>query len=259
MGTARDLELISYDGVVLDAREWLPDEDPAAWCLLVHGIGGEKTEDARYERLASRLAEHGRASLAFSFRGHGASEGSASSVTIASEMTDLLSAINYVRTRTSDYAIVAASFGAVSTLALLRSLSNQLPRRLVLWNPVLDLRDTFLEPTLPWGVETFGAENIRKAELTGTLQLASLGPLPYVLFAEMTRYQPWADFAQLDIPTLVAHGDADQTVSFEVAERVAASRASARMLRIEGAEHGFSRPDEDQILAASTLSFLLDE
>lgn len=256
MPTARDLTITSYDGVDLDAREWLPDGPPASWVLLVHGIGGEKTEDDRYERLAVALAGRGIASFAFSFRGHGRSTLDGRSVTIAGEMNDLLTALNHVRARGTRYAIVAASFGTVSTMALLNSGTDDLPWGIVLWNPVLDLHDTFLEPHLPWGIAAFGRANIAAAEPVGLLPFGSLGQVPYVLFAEMRRYDTPADFAALDVPTLVIHGSGDQTVSFDVARRVAASRPSASFLEIVGAEHGFSRPHEDDELSRATLAFL---
>jgi alpha-beta hydrolase superfamily lysophospholipase len=52
--------------------------------------------------------------------------------------------------------IVATSFGAVSTALSLRCLDARL-HGLVLWCPVLDVRHTFIEPELPWGLENFGA------------------------------------------------------------------------------------------------------
>jgi hypothetical protein len=52
--------------------------------------------------------------------------------------------------------IVAASFAAVSASLSLPWLGSRL-HRLVLWNPVLDLTDTFVEPTLPWGKENFSS------------------------------------------------------------------------------------------------------
>ncbi len=39
--------------------------------------------------------------------------------------------------------------------------------RLVLWNPVLDLRSTFLEPDLPWGKENFRPDQQRLLQTQG--------------------------------------------------------------------------------------------
>ena len=104
-----------------------------------------------FVRLAERLAAAGFDVVRFSFRGHGGSAGTQRGVTIAGECLDLQAVIEWVRGRfAGPILIVAASFGAVSTLLSLPWLTEGV-HRLVLWNPVLDLRHTFLEPELAWG------------------------------------------------------------------------------------------------------------
>ena len=93
-----------------------------------------------FVRLADRLASEGFAVLRFSFRGHGHSGGTQRGVTIAGEMLDLQAATELaLRGYGPPLRIVAASFGAVSTLLSLPYLRERLAA-LVLWNPVLDLR-----------------------------------------------------------------------------------------------------------------------
>ena len=60
--------------------------------------------------------------------------------------------MTYVK-ETTDLPIIvlAASFGAVSTLNYIKNENSSYISKLILLNPVLDLNATFIKPTLPWG------------------------------------------------------------------------------------------------------------
>ncbi|MEV4238938.1 alpha/beta fold hydrolase [Nocardia sp. NPDC049737] len=148
------LELSSVDGIRLDfAVHHCTVEPTLGVVLLVHGITVDMDEvGGMFVRLAQQLVLQGFDVVRFSFRGHGASGGTQQGVTIAGECLDLQAAVTAVRERFAGQrmSIVAASFGAVSTALSLSWLDDLY--RLVLWNPVLDLR-TFLVPELAWGEE----------------------------------------------------------------------------------------------------------
>jgi uncharacterized protein len=154
----RPVRLTSVDGLLLEAVIHEPDgQNSAGTVIQAHGITADLDEGGMFVRLADRLASTGFTAIRFSFRGHGKSEGSQRGVTIAGEMLDLEAVYEHVdSTRPGPLSIVAASFGAVVAVESLDYLAGRLTS-LVLWNPVLDLRRTFLEPELPWGLENFGA------------------------------------------------------------------------------------------------------
>ncbi len=145
------------DGVVLDAVLHLPAGDrPRGAVVQVHGINADMDEGGMFARLADELAGEGFVVLRFSFRGHGRSDGAQQGATIAGEILDLQAALDAAgKGFEAPVSVVAASFGAVSTCLSLPHLGGTL-RSVVLWNPVLDLHRTFVEPTLPWAVENFG-------------------------------------------------------------------------------------------------------
>ncbi len=60
------------DGLSLFEQWWLPDGEPAAAVVVVHGIN---EHSGRYARLAGDLNRHGYAVYAMDLRGHGRSEG----------------------------------------------------------------------------------------------------------------------------------------------------------------------------------------
>lgn len=241
-------ELTSMDGIALDAAVHHPTGEAVGTVVAAHGITADMDEGGMFVRLAERLAAAGFVVVRFSFRGHGDSGGTERGVTIAGELLDLQTVVDDATSRyPGPLSVVAASFGAVSTALSLPYLVDRL-RGVVLWNPVLDLRRTFLEPELPWGLANFGPEGRHHLETAGFLLVDEEFELGRVLFEEFRHYQPDAYFADHDTPALVLHGDHDTYVSYEVA-RSAAARANCVFHTVRGSDHGFdSREHEDEAI-----------
>ncbi|MFX0578858.1 alpha/beta hydrolase family protein [Nocardia nepalensis] len=255
------LELTSVDGIRLDFAVHRTAVEPALGVvLLVHGITVDMDEGGgMFIRLAQRLVSQGFNVARFSFRGHGSSGGTQQGVTIAGECLDLQAAVTAVRQRFvgQPMSIVAASFGAVSTALSMSWLEDLY--RLVLWNPVLDLRRTFLVPELAWGEENFGAIGQKHLADNGFLLIDDTFQLGRVLFTEFAHYHPLEDFLAVDVPTLIVHGDHDTAVSYDIAAEAAHSRSHTTLHTIAGSDHGFdSREREDQAIG-TTVDWLAEQ
>ncbi len=143
-----------------------------------------------FGRLADGLAGEGFGVLRFSFRGHGRSDGTQQGATIAGEILDLQAALGAaVKGFEAPVSVVAASFGAVPTCLSLPYLEGVL-RSLVLWNPVLDLHRTFVEPSLPWAVENFGPSQQALLASQGFFSVEGTFEVGRVLFEEIRRHRP---------------------------------------------------------------------
>jgi alpha-beta hydrolase superfamily lysophospholipase len=255
-----NITLESVDGVRLDAAVHTVSSPARGAVLLVHGITVDMDEGGgMFVRLAERLTAVGFDVVRFSFRGHGNSGGTQRGVTVAGECLDLEAAVRFLRDRfPGRFSIVAASFGAVSTVLSLPWLADRLDR-LVLWNPVLDLRHTFLEPKLAWGEENFGASQRRLLHDTGVLVVDGEFELGRVLFCEFAHYDPLARFLDSTVPSLIVHGDRDTAVSYEISARAALSRPNTTLRTIAGSDHGFdSRAREDQAIS-ETVDWLIGQ
>lgn len=261
MNDLRRVRVVAPDGVELDAAvQRLAPDAPAAGprgtVLLVHGISADLDEGGAFVRLTRRLAQEGLTAVRFSFRGHGSSGGGPQGVTIAGEMLDLQAVVDYTSQEfPGPLAVVAASFGAVATGLSMPWLGERLAR-LVLWNPVLDLRRTFLEPELPWGVANFGPEPMAALAKNGRLLLGGRFALGRVLFAEMAHYRPIDSYAAARPPTLVVHGDRDGCVSFDIARQVAGTIPGWEFHPVPGADHGFHSPEHEPEAIAVTARWL---
>ncbi|OZM70210.1 alpha/beta hydrolase [Amycolatopsis antarctica] len=247
-------ELLAADGIRLDARLHQGAEGRAA-VVLAHGITGDLDELGHFPRLAARLGERGVTVLRFSYRGHGASGGTPRGVTIEGERLDLLAAARYALAVTSGpLFLVASSFGAVSTLLSLPLLGPRL-RGLVLWNPVLDLRRTFLEPSLPRGRELYGgaAESFARR---GFLRIRDGFDVDPALFEEFTRHDPLRALSGWRGPALIVHGDQDRHVPCAVARATADNRPDTVFHVVPGADHGFRPPGHARELIEVTADWL---
>ena len=250
------ISLRAPDGVTLDAIADEPVGQSVAKILLVHGITVDLDEGGMFRRLAERLTVCGFLVLRFSFRGHGMSGGKPEGMTIGGEMLDFSTAFSYLDELVpGPIAVVAASFGAVSTTLMLADLPCE-PAAVVFWNPVLDLRHTFLEPTLPWGKQRFGPRIAREVATHGFLSLDGGFRLGPVLFAEMKHYDVQAAFLASHLPTLVIHGDRDMCVSYEVAKDASEARGDVDFETLPGSDHGFAGREHGDTAIERTVTWL---
>ncbi|MGW5440581.1 alpha/beta hydrolase [Nocardia asteroides] len=251
----------SVDGIELDAAAHSSSASTSRGAvLLVHGVTVDLDEGGgMFVRLSERLVAAGFDVLRFSFRGHGNSAGTSRGVTVAGECLDLQAAVEEIRVRfPGPLSIVAASFGAVATAISLPWLADSL-HRLVLWNPVLDLNHTFLEPELDWGRVNFGADQRKHLETSGYLVVDGTFELGRVLFYEFASYRPIDHFVNSEVRALIVHGDQDSAVSYEIAAEAARSRPDTDLRTIVGSDHGFdSREREDEAIDA-TVDWLVDQ
>lgn len=251
--------IIAADGIELDAT-WQPvSGDLRGAVLLVHGINANKDEGGMYRRLAEYLASQGLASLRFSFRGHGDSEGQQRGATVSGEMLDLWAAMDSLTERVGPghpIFVVSSSFGTVATGLLLPFLKSRYDiQGLVLWNPVLDVAGTFVCPRTPWARENFTKDAYDMLDREGYMLLDGEFEVGRVLADEMGRLDPRPSIASSGLPLLIIHGDADRYVDYHVSATFAA-HAKAALVTIAGSDHGFDEPSDEATAVRETASWI---
>ncbi|MGW0660105.1 alpha/beta hydrolase [Streptodolium elevatio] len=246
--------MTSIDGVRLEAAfHPARSRGKRGAVIQVHGINADMAEGGMYVHLADRLADADFNVLRFSFRGHGGSGGTQRGATIAGEMLDFQAAVEYVAEQfPGQLSVVASSFGAVAASLSLPWLGERLDR-LVLWNPVLDLRRTFIEPELPWGKENFNVDRQKMLSAQGFLLLDGEFEVGRVMFEEFNHYRPMSYLLASEVPALVVHGDRDSAVSYEIAREAAAAKRNTEFHTVLGSDHGFdTREREDEAIEVTT-------
>lgn len=249
----RTLEVVSADSIPLDAALHPPKTSESKGTIIqAHGITVDKDEGGMFMRLAEALSDKGFTVIRFSYRGHGKSGGTPLGVTVAGEMVDLQSVIEHaLDTHPAPISIVAASFGAVSSSLLLPWVGDRIDS-LVLWNPVLDLRHTFLDPELPWGLENFSHEQQQELSDRGRLFIDGEFPVSHIMWREFSLYDPLRSYSASSVPSLVIHGDRDTYVSYDIAYSTASARANTDFHTVQGSDHGFDSAErEDEAIRIS--------
>lgn len=230
------------DGLKLDCAHHPTDGPARGAVLLAHGLTQDMDEGGMFTRLARKLAAAGFDAVRFTYRGHGDSDGRPRGVTIAGERLDFEAAFDHARAAFDGPCfVVAKSFGAVSTCLSLTRVGDDIDG-LVLWNPVLDVDSTFVEPQSAWGRENFAGEALAELRASGTLSIDGGFEVGRVLWDELHRYDPSDRFAARSMPALVVHGDDDDIVPYTPTKRVATA-SGADFHTVEDTGHAFLRPD----------------
>lgn len=239
------ITLDTADSLSLEAVEHTPTrETPSGSVLLAHGITQDLTESNDvFVSLTEQLVDSGYSVVRFSYRGHGNSDGAEEGVTIAGECLDFKTVIEHLQTyHEPPYFVLAASFGAVSTCLSLPYIEEDVSG-IVLWNPVLDLEATFIDPYLPWGIENFTGENLQHLLENDYLLIDESFRMGRVLYEEMKHYEPHEYFTRSSVPSIVLHGDQDDLVPLDVSTEVSDRKPNCEFERITDSAHGFKQAD----------------
>lgn len=227
--------------------------------ILAHGIDTEKDEGGIFSRFAEEVIGDTFDSIRFDFRGHGQSNIKPIETTISGEILDLMAVLGWASSQAYDgLQIVAASFGASITLLALMGFDLSSVQSIVMWNPVINYRNTFIESTVEWGREFFNQSSVNE------LAIRSFTPIPESNFkisprmtVEMLILHPEQAARNLSKPFLVIHGSNDTMVPASDARSfcIDAGRPSAYQ-EIPGVDHGFE--DKIEMVYSLTRSWLFN-
>jgi len=227
----------------------------AGWpaVLLCHGFTGQRLEAHFLFVKASRaFAERKLASLRFDFRGSGESSGRFRDMSVLTELADALAAWEYLgRLRGLDPArrgLLGLSFGGAVAALLSGGLAaeGRAPAGCVLWSAVGDLRKAFAARL---GVRR-GARRRFPLELEGHL-------LGRKFFADLARVpRPVEALGAADVPALVVHGGADQSVPVGHAREFHRLARRSRLVVLPGYDHTFNRSAWERKVIGLTARWL---
>ncbi|GAA2001201.1 alpha/beta fold hydrolase [Microbacterium ulmi] len=267
------------DGTQIFYKDWGGGGSPV---LLSHGW--PLNSDA-WEATALFFAEHGHRAIAHDRRGHGRSTQTWDGNEMDTYADDLACLIEHLRL--TGVTLIGHSTGGGEVAHYIARHGSDRIAKLVLVSavPPLILRTDDNPGGLP--IEVF--DGIRAGEAANRSQLyRDLADGPFFGnnragdVAQGTRDAFWLqglaagtrnayeciaafsatdfrpDLAQIDVPTLVIHGDDDQIVPFEISGRLSAQLiADARLIVYEGGAHGL--PDTERVRLHADLLAFVDE
>jgi uncharacterized protein len=245
----------SLDGLHLAGTVVLPPGELAGAAVLVHGGGVTREEGGFFTRLALGMAAAGIASLRFDFRAHGASEGRQEDVTLAGIVNDIRAAVGQLQLVLGDEApvsLIGASFGGGIT-AYFAARYPERVRRLVLINPLLKYKKRFIDDKSYWHNDYIDEDAGADLAAHRFVAHSPTFKLGRALLNEVFYLHPHMALGEIEAPTLFIHGTRDTFIPVESScWGVEQIRAEARLIAIDGAQHGIAVHDDPQYLDPQT-------
>lgn len=244
-----NITLHTPDGFDLDAH-YYPGTNGIG-IVFCHGLGWYKEGEEPFVEAAEKLSDKNFSTLLFDFRGHGKSSGdSAKDFTISGQLTDIDTAINYLKGHgVKTIYLAGASFGAGA--AVLYTAKHHGITKLLLSNPSLDYDRTVTKHFLP---------QLPLLETQGFIEAGSRKfKLGKKLFEELQQYAPYKELEQYKHDLLIIHGDNDTLIPHqgvvELFEKL--ENPYKRLSLILGADHGFHNEPFTSQVAEIIIKFFM--
>jgi pimeloyl-ACP methyl ester carboxylesterase len=213
--------------------------------VLVHGGGVTRDEAGFFTRLAAGMAEAGVASLRFDLPGHGQSEGRQEDLSLSAVLNTIRSALDHLRSAFGvPTSLLAASFSGGLAAYYAAKLPTHV-ERLVLFNPLLDYKERFVDQKDFWDHDYLTEEAGHELLEQGFLPHSPSFKLSRALLNEVFWVHPRAVLADIVAPTLIVHGTKDTFIPIE-SSRDADTRliCEHQLIELDGAQHGLAVPDD---------------
>lgn len=224
--------------------------------LFVHGITVDREEDGFYTQFAKKMDSISAVSLRFDLRCHGASQGKYEDLTLAGVINDVDSAVNELRKHVPTHVpliIIASSFsGGLASYWAFEN-SNKI-HSIVLLNPVLNYGEHMLFSKWFWNNDEISVKGNELLKTQGWLPHREFRMGPKLL-DELSDLKLFEKTEHPSIPILVVHGSKDSVVSFEIAQKYSDFKNNSTFVIINGADHGFTSPNDDNLSHPDTIHF----
>jgi pimeloyl-ACP methyl ester carboxylesterase len=147
------VEFYSNDGIRLRGVVSTPTYARAISCVVfAHGEGRDKDDCGLFASVAKKLAVAGHRTMRFDLRGHGQSEGEQEELTVLGVVNDIRSAVHHIWGQDDRVGVTVVGAGISAFAALHLAITEPPPGldRILLVNPVVDMREEFVDKKPYW-------------------------------------------------------------------------------------------------------------
>jgi pimeloyl-ACP methyl ester carboxylesterase len=220
--------------------------------ILCHGFSTHK--DGRTNtRLEVTFNNNGLATFRFDFFGHGESGGKLEDITISEAVDDVLQAIKFAQqTGHKKIGLVGSSFGGMAGI-LAASKSSDLSV-LALKSPVSDYLDKLIFQDHKKKIEEWKEKGF--IQITGAA--GQNLRLNHSFYLDAQRIKGYEAAVRIFIPTLIVHGNKDETVPVEQSLKASKIIKNCRLEILDGADHIYSQPPHFEKMLEFISSFVIE-
>lgn len=220
--------------------------------ILVHGFSSNKNT-SNFVKLKDILDQKGIATFRFDVFGHGESEGKFEDITITEAVDDILQAIKFIQSKGYiKIGLLGSSFGGISSI-MAASKTNDL-FMLALKSPVSDYWEVEKGRYSEKDLEEWKRQGYRDYEDDG--KVLKLG---YAFIDDFKNNDAYKAAANINIPTLIVHGDADETVPVSQSIKTFKIIPNCKLVLIKGADHRYTEGDQAEQMLKAFSEFIVYE
>jgi len=219
--------------------------------ILCHGFSTSK-DGRTYVRLEQILNKKGLSTFRFDFFGHGESDGKFEEITTSEAADDVQNAIKFLKE--SGYkkiSLVGSSFGGMASIIAASKTDDVYA--LALKSPVSDY--------IGMSLARHNEQEIKNWKEKGYIDITGVDDekrkLNYSFYKDAERINGYDAAKKIKIPTLIVHGDRDETVTIEQSKRTASLIENCRLEIIEGGDHKYSREEHFEKLLDLISKFII--
>ena len=218
--------------------------------ILCHGFASGR-DSGTNKRLEKFLSGRGLHSLRFDFFGHGESGGNFSDITVTRAVEDVKAAHNFLKEcGYRRFGLVGSSFGGLVSILAASELGGL--ERLALKSPVSDYLSRLFEKEGEWDITGWKQQgyHIYTDFEGGEKRLA------YKFYEDAAQRCGYEAAVRINVPTLIVHGEEDETVPVSQSIRLAEMIPDCRLHTIPGADHRYSEPDHFERMISLIENFI---
>ncbi|MCX4904523.1 alpha/beta hydrolase [Streptomyces sp. NBC_00878] len=214
--TAVSTTVRAHDGLRLAGTLLTPRAEPEHAVLLLHGEGATREQDGFFTLLSGELAAEGVASLRFDLPGHGESEGRQEDLSLSLLLNVISSGLDHLREHVGATRLTLVATGLTGGVAAgYAARRGDEVSRLVLFNPLIDYKEHFVDARPTWSRDYLDESAGRELLATGRLPYTPSFVLGRALLNEVFWLQPQGVLDVIAAPTLIVHGAGPSAVSVE--------------------------------------------
>ena len=221
--------------------------------ILCHGFSTSK-DGRTYVRLEEILNKNRVSTFRFDFFGHGESDGKFEETTTSEAVDDIHNVIKFLKD--SGYkktGLVGSSFGGMASM-IEAGKTNDL-YVLAMKSPVSDYLGMFLARDIEIDIKDWKEKGF--IDVTGVN--GESRKLNYSFYEDAEKINGYEAAKKIKIPTLIVHGNEDETVPIEQSKRTASLIENCRLEIIEGGDHTYSKAEHFENMLDLISEFIIEQ